>query len=99
MRDVRRVPLKITAPLDAKERAHLSMSSDGLASFIPVDIYGDNIVSISGLVAVLRKLQQLEGFGSPAPLWSIFIASRGCKDLLAVDPAGLLVPFLGGNAA
>ena len=37
-RDVRRVPLKVTAASNAKEAKHLSLSSDGLRYFYPVKV-------------------------------------------------------------
>ena len=62
-RDVRRVPLKVTLPRDEKEEKHLSLSSDGLRFFYPVDIYADNITSTKGLLRALQHVQENEGFG------------------------------------
>jgi hypothetical protein len=61
LRNVVRIPLK-PSPVSDDEKTHLDSSTDGLRSFFPVDIYSDHVVSSAGLLAVLRRLQQLEGF-------------------------------------
>lgn len=62
--DVRRVPLKIVDGKDEDLQQHLSESHDGLQDFHPIDIYTDDIGSTRGLVKVVKRLQDLEGFGS-----------------------------------
>ena len=65
LRNVRRIPLKVVNTDDPVEQAHLNSSHDGLRNFIPVDIYGDNITAIAGLMKIFRILQNMEGFGAP----------------------------------
>ena len=65
LRNVRRIPLKVVNTDDPVEQAHLNSSHDGLRNFIPVDIYGDNITAVAGLMKVFRILQNMEGFGAP----------------------------------
>ena len=52
LRNVRRIPLKVVNTYDPVEQAHLNSSYDGLRHFIPVDIYGDNITAIAGLMKI-----------------------------------------------
>lgn len=54
---VRRIPVKVP---DGKTTED---SADGLKHFVPVDLYSTNIASTEGLLRVLHRLQQLEGFG------------------------------------
>ena len=63
IRHVTRIPLK-PSPATPEEKLHLDNSCDGLRYLHPVDIYPDNVVSSDGLIAVLHRLQLLEGFGS-----------------------------------
>ena len=56
LRNVRRIPLKMTETDDPREQAHLASSYDGLRYFVPVDIYSDNITAVE----VLTDLQRLE---------------------------------------
>ena len=46
---------------------HLDTSYDGLKQWEPLDLYGDDITSTRGLLAVLRRLQVLQGFGDVTP--------------------------------
>lgn len=62
VRDVRRVPLKISNPNEI-ESLHQSQSYDGLSVFYPFDIYSCNISSRDGLIDALAKVQEIEGFG------------------------------------
>jgi len=62
---VLRIPLKVVNTGDPVEQAHLNSSHDDLRNFIPVDIYGDNITAVAGLMKIFRILQNMEGFGAP----------------------------------
>ena len=62
VRKIVRIPLKPSAASE-EEKIHLDLSSDGLRYFHPVDIYPENVVSSAGLLSVLSRLQQVEGFG------------------------------------
>ena len=64
VRDVRRIPLKLVNTADPVEQAHLDNSWDGLMAFVPVEIHGENITTVDGLVTVFSYLQTMEGFGS-----------------------------------
>src|SRR5215467_9693278 len=50
-----------------------------LRSFHPVDIYADNVNSTEGLLRVLRRVQEIEGFGL------LEHDRTGCYSLLLVD--------------
>jgi len=64
VRNVRRIPLKVTETDDPIEQAHLASSYDGLKHFVPVDIYSDNITAVEGLIKIFSLLQTMEGFGT-----------------------------------
>ena len=61
-RHVNRVPLK-AHPLTKDEEKHYSRSFDGLSTFVPVDIYEDNIQSRAGMLACLNHVLRLCGAG------------------------------------
>jgi len=60
--DVRVIPIKPQATTE-EEAQHLASSYDGLTSFWPLDIHQDCVVNTTGLLRVLKHLQELEGFG------------------------------------
>ena len=49
--------------MDPTEAKHLQLSYDGLRLFLPVDIYPENVGQSQGLYCILRRLQELDGFG------------------------------------
>ena len=64
VRGVTRIPIK-AQPLTPLERLHYEKSYDGLRTFVPADIYADNVQSKDGLLRCLSYVLRLCGAGSP----------------------------------